>query len=124
MGTLVAAALALGTLAAAPAGAATPAKVGVSGTWVVHGEACPGGCTLVLHYIHGDHQELKGPPGTKYQAIYDRRVISFVYRTTSGTLEWSCAGRVNKARTHMKGDMTDGTTFLGLCKATKTAPPA
>jgi hypothetical protein len=113
---------------AAPAASAAPwpttAKT-VTGTWHLHTNDCFFGvCSYTLHLVQ-QGSTITGSGTTSTGSIagsVHARNIRLNFSGVSPEDGWSCTGRLNVARSRLRGTFADGTGGTGSCRAHRTGP--
>jgi hypothetical protein len=113
---------------AAPAATAAPwpaTATPVNGTWHLHTNDCFFGvCSYTLHLVqHGSKISGTGTTSTGViSGSVHARNIRLNFSGVSPEDGWSCAGRLNVARSRLHGTFVDGTGGSGSCRAHRTGP--
>ena len=98
------------------------AATSVTGTWHLHTNDCFFGvCDYTLHLVQNG-QTITGGPGSGISGKVRASRIVINFTGASSEDDWTCAGWLNAAHTHLHGHFTDGTGGSGFCRAVRTGP--
>jgi hypothetical protein len=113
---------AMAASAASAASAVPGAARSVTGTWHLHTNDCFFGvCDYTLHLVRHRHRITGGTgSGISGSVHFPHIVINFTGASSED--DWTCAGRLDTTRTHIRGHFTDGTGGSGFCRAVRTGP--